>query len=136
MAKVRDWRVKTEVNLIGLTKFISIVIGLSCEINFRNAPWNKNSKTWRFWFKYSDALFKNLTRKKRVFVLEFTSVKHRKGKIWSTWRWTDFTSFSRLRWSTSAGLSLFWAEGHRVSSRVGFSDGSRASFAGLNTYPE
>lgn len=58
-------------------------------------------------------------------------------KIWSTWRWTDFSSFSRLRWSTSAGLSLFWAEGHRVSSRVGqFSDGSRASFAGLNTYPE
>ena len=21
---------------------------LSCEINFRNAPWIKNSKTWRF----------------------------------------------------------------------------------------
>ena len=57
-------------------------------------------------------------------------------KIWNTCRWTDFLSFARLRWRTYAGLSLFLAEGHRVSSRVGFSDGSRASFAGLNTYPE
>ena len=41
-------------------------------------------------------------------------------KICSTWRWTDFSSLSRLRWSTSADLLLFWAEGHWVSSRVGF----------------
>ena len=30
----------------------------------------KNSKTWRFWFRYYDVLFKNLTRKKRVLVSE------------------------------------------------------------------
>ena len=65
--------------MIGLTKFISTVIGgskfdkLSCEINSRNAPWIKNSKTWRFWFIYSDVLFKNLTRQKCVSVSEFTS---------------------------------------------------------------
>ena len=139
MANARDWRVG--VNLIGLTNFISTVIGpnlTSCHLKLILVTplGSKNSKTWRFWFIYSDVLFKNLTRKKRVLVSEFTSVKHRIGKIWSTWRWTDFSSFSRLRWSTSAGLSLFWAEGHRVSSRVGFSDGSRASFAGLNTCPE
>ena len=139
MANARDWRVG--VNLIGLTNFISTVIGpnlTSCHLKLILVTplGSKNSKTWRFWFIYSDVLFKNLTRKKRVLVSEFTSVKHRMCKIWSTWRWTDFSSFSRLRWSTSAGLSLFWAEGHRVSSRVGFSDGSRASFAGLNTCPE
>ena len=35
MAKVRDWRVKTKANLIGLTKFISTVIGpnlTSCHV--------------------------------------------------------------------------------------------------------
>ena len=42
------------------------------------------AKTWRSWFIYSDVLFKNLTRKKRVLVSEFTSVKHRMCKIWST----------------------------------------------------
>ena len=53
------------------------------EINSRNAPWIKNSKTWRFWFIYSDALFKNLTRKKCVSVSEFKTAKHRMSKIWS-----------------------------------------------------
>ena len=34
--------------------------------NSRNAPWIKNSKTWRFCFVYSDVLLKNSTRKKCV----------------------------------------------------------------------
>ena len=93
---------------------------LSREINSRSAPWIKNSKTWRFWFIYSDVLFKNLTSKKCVLVSEFTSVKHRMCKIGSTSAWTDFSSLSRLRWSTSADSLLFWDEGHWVSSRVGF----------------
>ena len=50
----------------------------------------------------------------------FTSVKLRMCKIGSTWRWTDLSTLSRSRWSTSAGLLLFWAKGRRVSSRVGF----------------
>ena len=79
------------------TKFDKI----SCEINSRDAPWIKNSKTWRFWCICSDVLFKNLTRKKCVLVSEFISVKHRMCRIWSTRRWTDFSSLSRLRWSTS-----------------------------------
>ena len=70
--------------------------------------------------RLSDVLFKNLTRKKCVLVSEVTFVKQRMCKIWSTWRWTDFSSLSRLRWSASAGLLLFWAKGHRVSARVGF----------------
>ena len=36
---------------------------MSSDINSRNAPWIKKSKTWRFWFIYSDGLFKNWTRK-------------------------------------------------------------------------
>ena len=93
---------------------------LSSEINSRNAPWMKNSKTWRFWFIYSDVLFINLTRKKCISVLEFTSGKYRMWKICSTWRWTDFSSLSRLEMKYFSRLLLFWAKGHRVSSRVGF----------------
>ena len=132
---------KTNLNLIGLTNFISTVIGpnlTSCHVKLTLVTplGSKTRKLGAFGSYVCIVLLKNLTRKKRVLVSEFTSVKHRMCKIWSTWRWTDFSSFSLLRWSISAGLSLFWAEGHRVSSRVGFSDGSRASFAGLNTYSE
>ena len=124
MANARDWRVG--VNLIGLTNFISTVIGpnlTSCHLKsilvtpLGSSPWIKNSKTWRFWFIYSDVLFKNWTRKKCVSVSEFTTVKHRMCKIWSTWRWTDFRRF--LAWDEVL-QSACWAEGHRVSSRVGF----------------
>ena len=118
MANARDWRVG--VNLIGLTNFISTVIGpnlTSCHVKLILVTL---LGSWCIWFIYSDILFKNLTKKKCLLLSEFTTVKHRMCKIWSTWRWTDVLSLSRLRWSTSAGLLLFWAEGHQVSSLVGF----------------
>ena len=123
MANARDWRVG--VNLIGLTNFISTVIGpnlTSCHLKLiLVTPLGSDSKTWRFWFKYSDGLFKNWTRKKCVSVSEFTTVKHRMCKIWSTWRWTDFRRF--LAWDEllQPVYCCGWAKEHRVSSRVGFS---------------
>ena len=60
--------------MIGL--IISTVTGpnlTSCHVKLILVP---HSKTWRFWFIYSDVLFKNLTGKKCVLVSEFTSVKH------------------------------------------------------------
>ena len=65
--------VSKQVHLIGLTNFIATVIGpklnrLSCDINSHNAPYIKNSKPRRFWFIFSEALFKDLIRKKCVSV--------------------------------------------------------------------
>ena len=57
------------------------------------------------------------------------------SKTWSTWRWTDFPPLSRLRWNASAGLFLFWAEGHRVSSPVGFHGLSFRSREWCSTMP-
>ena len=124
MANARDWRVG--VNLIGLTTFESTVIGpnlTSCHLKLILVTplGSKNSKTWRFWFIYSDGLFKNRTRKQCVSVSEITTVKHGMCKIWSTWRWTDFRRF--LAWDEvlqPACCCCCWAEEHRVSSRVGF----------------
>ena len=57
---------------------------LSRKINSRNAPQIKNSKTGRFWFTFSDVLFKNLTTKSEIHSIitartekEITPVKHR-----------------------------------------------------------
>ena len=131
---------KTKVNLIGLTNIISTVIGpnlTSCHVKLiLVTPLGSKTRKLGAFCLYSPTYCSKTWLEINVLVSEFTSVKHIMCKIWSTWRWTDFSSFSRLRWSTSAGLSLFWAEGHRVSSRVGY--GCRASFAGgfLWRYPE
>ena len=73
--RMRVIDVRKQVDLIGLANFISTVTGpkldkLPCESNSRNAPYITISKTRRFWFIFSDLLFKNLTRKKHVSVSE------------------------------------------------------------------
>ena len=111
MANARDWRVG--VNLIGLTNFISTVIGpnlASCHVKLvLVTPLGSKTRNLALWFIYSDVLFKNSTRKKCVLLSEFTTVKHRKCKIWSTWRWTDF--------SESIFLSRVEGRGSRVPCR-------------------
>ena len=80
---------KTKLNLIGLTNFISTVIGpnlTSCHVKLTLVTplGSKLENLALLVHKYSDVLFKNLTTKKRVLVSEFTFVKHRMCKIWST----------------------------------------------------
>ena len=70
MANARDLRVG--VNLIGLTNFISTVVGpnlTSCHLKLiLVTPLGSKTRKLGFWFIYSDGLFKNWTRKKCVSV--------------------------------------------------------------------
>ena len=76
------------VNLIGLSNFISTVIGpnlTSCHGKLiLVTPLGSKLENLALLVHIFRRLFKNLTRKKCVLISEFTTVKHRICKIWST----------------------------------------------------
>ena len=120
MANARDWR--EGVNLIGLTNFISTAIGPNVTICHMKlilvTPLGSKARKlgafgsyipthcWKTWQERNALYSQNLEPWNRECV---KSGALEGGLI-----------FRRLRWSTSAGLLLFWADGHRVSSLVGF----------------
>ena len=76
------------VNLIGLSNFISTVIGpnlTSChEKLILVTPLGSKTRELGAFGSYIPTSVQNLTRKKCVLISEFTTVKHRMCKIWST----------------------------------------------------
>ena len=110
----------SKVNLIGLTNFISIVIVIPLWLHCHEklilvTPfWSKVRKLGAFG-SYILTYCSKTWLERNVFQSRNLHLWNTNGvKSVALGRFLIYSSLSRLRWSTSAVLLLFWAKGHRV----------------------